>query len=118
MEQENTPGAVMHDADAERRKEAARAMGQARSERKREAVRQNGLLGGAYPMTPETKEKLRAAQSARREREKQERDALGLTSGVSAEKKSPGRPRKEPPVDAAPKRPRGRPKKTADTEPA
>jgi len=60
----------------------------------------------------ETREKLRAAQSERRERERQERAALGLAPAVSAEKKPPGRPRKEQPVDPAPKRPRGRPKKT------
>ena len=78
----------------------------------REASRRNGAEAKQIVQSEEHKAKLRAGQADRREREKQERAALGITPSVSAEKKPPGRPRKEPPVDPAPKRPRGRPKKT------
>ena len=77
----------------------------------REASRRNGAEAKHIVQSEEHKAKLRVAQAERRERERQERAALGLTPAVSAEKKSPGRPRKEAAGDPAPKRPRGRPKK-------
>ena len=112
MRQEDTPGAAMHDADAELRRQAARAMGQARTEKKIAAARAVAESRIGAKWTEEQKANLREKQTERRERERQERAALGLTPAVPVEKKPPGRPRKEQPVDPAPKRPRGRPKKT------
>ena len=62
----------------------------------------------------ETRAKLKAAQQARREREKEERAALGLDA-APVEKKKPGRPAKiKPDAPATAPRPRGRPKKQAE----
>lgn len=78
-----------------------------------EASRENGKKGGhAGGMSEEHKAKLREAQRLRREREKQERAALGLDA-AETEKKPIGRPRKSPVSDThTPKRGRGRPKKS------
>jgi hypothetical protein len=63
------------------------------------------------PMSDEHKAKLKAAQAVRREREKQERAALGLDA-TPTEKKQVGRPAKsKPDATNEPKRPRGRPKR-------
>lgn len=71
-------GAALHSDDIEARREAARLLGQARSERKAAAARENGKKN---TFTEETRVKLRAAQQARRERERQQKatDAQGRT---------------------------------------
>ncbi len=83
----------------------------------REASRRNGAEAKQVVQSEAHKAKLRAAQAQRREREKQERAALGLEVAPVA-KKPPGRPRKEQPVDPAPKRPRGRPPKADGQTPS
>ena len=55
-------------------RQAAAAMGRVKSEKKSAAVRENGKLGGrpkgpGKPHSEETKERMRAAQSARRAQE-------------------------------------------------
>ena len=61
---------------------------------------------------PDVRQVLSDKQKARRERERQEREAAGLAAPVeAAEKKKPGRPRKQEAEPAGEKRGRGRPKK-------
>lgn len=74
----------MHDPDAERRSEAARAMGSARTPAKAAASRANGLARKGTTLTDEQKERIRLARWGDR-----------------------------PPKEEAPKRPRGRPRKMA-----
>lgn len=76
-----------------------------------EASRANGAKAKAIVTSEEHKAKLKAAQHARREREKAEREALGIAEGPQ-EKKKAGRPRTRPETTGE-KRPRGRPKKEA-----
>ena len=87
------------------------ALGSSRSEKKLGAVRENIRKAHAAPMTEERRQKIREAQAARRERERLERSALGLTA--TAPKRDRGRPPKpvDPDAATAPKRGRGRPKK-------
>ena len=69
-------------------------------------------------MSEEHKAKLREAQTARREREKQERIERGeVVKTVATEKRKQGRPKKAETGTAidAPKRPVGRPKKQTAT---
>ena len=61
----------------------------------REASRRNGAEAKQIVQSEEHRAKLRAAQSARRERERQEHAALGLTPAVPEPKRPRGRPRKE-----------------------
>ena len=74
----------------------------------REASRRNGAKSAEIMQSEEHRAKLRAAQVARRERERQEKDALGLPI---VEKKANGRPKKEPAVVEGPPRRPGRPRK-------
>ncbi len=83
-------GKSLHDADAERRREGARALGSARTPKKQAAARENGKKS---VFTEEMRDKLRVSQQARRERERQEKEAAGVVT-VATEKKRPGRPRK------------------------
>lgn len=80
MNKKESPGTAMHDPDAERRREAARAMGQARTERKTQQSAQNiqqlNKRRKTEGFSEETKLKLKAAQALRREREKAEHAAL------------------------------------------
>ena len=91
-------------------------MGKARTEKKVAASRVNASRAAesrrGVPVSDEHKAKLKAAQQARREREKQERAALGIAPAI-VEKKKTGRPAKVKPEQdsAAEKRPRGRPKR-------
>lgn len=107
----SVPG--MNSASEEARREAARAMGSAKTPRKTSTSRANmtriNEQRRAEGISEELRAKLRQKQQERRERE---RAALGLIT-EPAEKRPPGRPRKEQPadVDPAPKRGRGRPKK-------
>ena len=59
--------------------EAARMMGRSTSAKKAAASRANALLGAAAkqgrPVSPETRERLRAAQSARRSREQEQKQS-------------------------------------------
>jgi hypothetical protein len=90
----NINGVALRAEDADARRLAASLMGRARTAKKVAASRANAARAtearrGQSP-SEETKAKLCAAQTARRERERAEREALGLAD--------------------APKRPRGRPK--------
>ena len=76
METPDDLGSLLRSEDAEARREAARMMGRARSEKKAASSRENGKKGGVRIVTEEHREKLRIAQVARRERERQERAAL------------------------------------------
>ena len=100
MDTEKT-GAALHGEDATARKSAASLMGQARTEKKIAAARVNVERATearrGVPMSEAHKAKLRDAYAARRQREQEERAALGLDTVIVAE----------------PKRPRGRPKKQA-----
>lgn len=74
MDTEHSIGQVMHGDDAESRREAARMMGKARTEKKIAASRANVVRAseanrGKSP-SEETRQKLREAQAARRERER------------------------------------------------
>ena len=95
-----TSGQSLHDPDAEIRRQAARAMGSARTERKKTASVENGKKGGAHAFTEETREKLRAAQAARRERERQEKATLGPIPPAVPKRKT-GRPKKQTEGDAS-----------------
>jgi len=111
-------GAALHDADAERRKEAARALGSARTEKKIAAARAVAESRRGSKWTDEQKANLREVQRIRREREQAERIANGATLPEAKEKKAIGRPKKVQSADAAiigadsPKRGRGRPRKS------
>ena len=87
-------------------------LGARRTERKIESATKNIARANSAPMTEERRAKIREAQSARRERERAERAALGLDT-TPTEKRPPGRPRKAETEasKAVPKRGRGRPKK-------
>src|SRR5947208_1440935 len=92
--------------------EAMRVMGSRTSERKKQSSAENGRkYGGNHVVTEEMREKMRAAQAARRERERQEQALAGIVA-VPTEKKPVGRPRSRP-AEEKPARPRGRPKKQA-----
>jgi len=97
------------------------AMAIARSRRSPERLAENARQVAesrrGSKWTDEQKAKLREAQSARREREKQERMERGEVVSTAGEKRKPGRPKKEETETAidAPKRPVGRPKKQAPT---
>ena len=80
METADELGSLLRGEDAEARREAARMMGRARSEKKAAASRENGKKGGVRVVTEEHREKLRLAQTARRERERQERAALASSA--------------------------------------
>lgn len=97
-------------------RQAMSILGSAKTERKIEALAKNRAKFTGH--TEETKAKLRAAQAARRERERQERAALGLVEPETSEKKRPGRPRTRPIEEAQAKRPRGRPRKSEGEEAA
>jgi hypothetical protein len=63
-----------HLEQSEALRQAAAAMGRVKSEKKAAAVRENGKLGGrpkgpGKPHSEETKERMRAAQAARRAQE-------------------------------------------------
>ena len=90
-------------------RQAMSIIGRSRTERKQAASRVNGAKAKDTVQSEEHKAKLRDAQAARRERERQERAALGLTAAPVA-KKPVGRPKTNPDVPAADKKPRGRPK--------
>jgi hypothetical protein len=60
----------------------------------KDSARENGAKAKAVVQSEEHRAKLRTAQSARRERERQEKTAAGLLP-VAVEKKRPGRPRKQ-----------------------
>ena len=113
MNTEESLGAQMHDADAEARREAARAMGRARTERKIAAARAVAESRRGVLWTEEQKAKLREAQKERRERERLARLTAGeVEPDTAAEKRPVGRPRKQTTEEGtAPKRPVGRPKK-------
>jgi hypothetical protein len=106
----------MHSDDAEQRREAARLMGSAKTERKVAAARAVAESRRGQKWSEEAKAKLREAQQARRERERQEQTLSGLAS-VPTEKKPVGRPRTRP-VEETPKKPRGRPKKSEQVQEA
>ncbi|GDX40742.1 hypothetical protein LBMAG21_10340 [Armatimonadota bacterium] len=86
-------------------------IGSAKTEKKLKALAENRAKFTGH--TEETKARLREAQKARRERE-------ALAAPV-IEKKPVGRPRKQeqaaPVTNDAPKRGRGRPRKTSDDTP-
>jgi|SRR5579884_1763753 len=109
MDTIQTPGQALHSDEADARSEAARMLGRVRSERKAAAARANGAKGGTHAFTEETRAKLRAAQQARRERERQARTA----ETPPVEKRPVGRPKTRPVVESAEKRPVGRPRKQA-----
>lgn len=90
-------------------REAMRVIGSKTSERKAVSSRANGAKAREVVTSEEHKAKLRAAQQARRDREKAEREPM--RTAEAATKRPPGRPRKEQPEAIEPKRPRGRPKK-------
>jgi hypothetical protein len=90
MRTQDANGALLHGEDANARREAARLMGKASTERKKAAARENGKKN---TFTEETRAKLRAGQAARREREREEREAAGVVT-ITPEKKRAGRPRK------------------------
>ena len=94
METEKSVGAELQGGSQEERRLAASMMGSAKTERKAASSRANGSKGGAYPMTEETRAKLREAQAARREREKQEKIAQGLLPLEPQVKRKRGRPKK------------------------
>ena len=111
MDTMNAPGRDLHSEDENARKSAASTMGKARTEKKIAAARATAESRRGVKWTDEQKAKLRESQAARREREAQERAALGLDAAPT-EKKKAGRPAKiKPEVEAAAPRPRGRPKK-------
>ena len=64
------------------------------TEAAQEASRANGAKAKAVVMSEEHKAKLREAQAARREREKQEKIARGELIPTPDEKRKPGRPKK------------------------
>jgi len=109
MDTEETAGRDLQGADEEGRRIAASTMGRARTEKKLNALAENRLKFTGH--TAETRALLSEKQKERREREKQERAALGLDASP-VDKQPRGRPRKEKPVDPATKRPRGRPPQT------
>ncbi len=92
------------------RKEAARRLGMARTEKKAVAARANGAKN---TFTEATRAKLRAAQAARRQRERAQREASGSVAAPTSPepKKKPGRPKKQVEAQPTPKRPVGRPRK-------
>ena len=108
MNTKNAPGRDLQGEDENARRAAASTMGKARTDRKLNALAENRAKFTGH--SEETRAKLRMAQAVRREREKQERAALGIVEPVK-ETKKPGRPAKvRPDVETVP-RPRGRPKK-------
>ena len=114
-------GADLQGGTEEARRQAASMMGSARTEKKTASSRENAAKAAearrGSKWTEEQRAKLREAQSARREREKQERMERGEVVNTAGEKRKPGRPKKEETgtaIDAL-KRPVGRPKKQAPT---
>ena len=97
MDTSENPGALLHDAEAERRREGARALGSARTPRKQASSRENGKKS---VFTEEMREKLKAAQAARRERERQEKATLGPIPPAVPKRKT-GRPKKQTEGDAS-----------------
>jgi hypothetical protein len=111
MDTPETPGKALNSDDPEARREAGRLMGSARTERKIAAARAVAESRRGVKWTEEQKARLRAAQQARRERERRERLESDQTMPVK-EKRPVGRPRTRPTLDEdTPKRPVGRPKK-------
>lgn len=118
MSTPETPGALLHGADADARREAARLMGQATSEKKAAAARATAAARKGAKWTEEQKENLRKRRAELREQKLQAAGEAGATPSVAVEKKRPGRPRKEP-ADVEPtgeRRGRGRPRKQEGTE--
>ena len=119
METDAQAGKAMHSDNAADRKQAAAVMGAARTERKSSASRENIKVATearrGKPMSEEHKAKIAATRQAQEAARKQAAPVEG------AEKKGPGRPRKEAPgvkaanvvpnEEAGAKRGRGRPKK-------
>jgi hypothetical protein len=77
-------GSKLRADDPGARRDAARVLGMARTERKSESSRENGRKGGAYVMSDETRERMRQAQQARRERERQVQESAGSAPAVRA----------------------------------
>ena len=77
----------------------------------KDSARENGAKAKPIVHSEEHRAKLRAAQTARRERERQAKDALGTPV---VEKKANGRPKKEPAVVEGSTRKPGRPKKQTE----
>ncbi len=88
------------------------------TEAAQEASRSNGAKSLEVVRSEEHRAKLREAQAARRERERQERIERGEVQADAAAKRKPGRPKKETSETAVepPKRPVGRPKKVQAEE--
>lgn len=91
-------GEELQSDDVVARREAARMMGRAKTEKKSAASRANmeklNIQRKGQAFSEEHKEKLKAAQAARRERERIAKSVV------------------MPEADVAPKRPRGRPRKS------
>ena len=113
-----TPGKDMHDPAAEARREAARALGQARTPAKAKAARENAAARRGVPLSEEHREKIRAAQEARWEKYRAKKAEQAATL-PPVEQKRRGRPRQEQPaeLDTTPKRGRGRPRKETAQQP-
>jgi len=79
--QKDTSGQAMHDDDADRRREAARALGSAKTPEKAESSRANGKRYEGVERTPEQKERIRKARWGDRPRPEPK------------PKRPPGRPR-------------------------
>ena len=100
---------------------AMSVMGSRRTERKTASSRANiNVVNERNQMHgfPEaTKEKLRQAQQARRQREREAKALSGNgDDGAVKEKRPPGRPRTRP-IEETPKRGRGRPRKQTEETP-
>ncbi len=90
--------ALESDDDVQVRRLIGVMMGSAKTGKKVEAARMVAQRRRGTELSADVKAKLKAAQKARRERERQEKEAAGLVTV------------------ATPKRPRGRPRKTQETQ--